>query len=242
VQLRAAEHLESVQGNVKAAIEEYKKLARSGDRAIAAKALVRLGRSYERIGDAEARSAYERVVRDFADQNEQSAEARQRLVSIGRNASTATDRMVSRQVWTGSQVDTSGTVSPDGRYLSYTDWSTGNLALHDLSTNTNRRLTDKGTFQQSRSYAERSAISRDGKSVAYSWFDEVNNRYQLRLASLQSESRAAPTTLYDNPDVRWMARHMTGRPTVKRSPSRCSEQTESHPLPLCLRWIAAPRS
>ena len=207
VQLRAAEHVETVQGNIKAAIEEYKKLARSPERGIAAKALVRLGRSYERIGHAEAQSTYERVLRDFADQPEQAAEARQRLASIERPASPATGGVVSRQVWTGSKVETGGTVSPDGRYLSYTDWSTGNRAVHDLTEHTDRRLTDKGTFKHSRAYAEQSAISRDGESVAYAWYDDVKDTYQLRLISLQSQSHAAERTIYDNPDVRWLAPH-----------------------------------
>lgn len=41
VQLKAAQHTEEVEGDLKGAIEQYKKLAQGGDRAVAAKALVR---------------------------------------------------------------------------------------------------------------------------------------------------------------------------------------------------------
>ena len=68
-----------VDGDLKAAIELYKKIAQSGNRAAAAKALVRMGQCYEKLGDAEARKAYERVVREFGDQTEAVAEARKRL-------------------------------------------------------------------------------------------------------------------------------------------------------------------
>jgi len=39
-------------------------------------------------------------------------------------------------VWTGPKVDVESThaISPDGRYLSFVDWDTGDLALHDLTS------------------------------------------------------------------------------------------------------------
>src|SRR5689334_9195265 len=83
LQLQAAINKEVVEGDLKGAIEQYRKVAQGANRAVAAKALVRMGQCYERLGDAEARKAYERVVRDFADQKDPSAEARTRLASLG---------------------------------------------------------------------------------------------------------------------------------------------------------------
>ncbi len=68
--LQAAIKAEMVDGDLKGAIELYRKLAAGGDRGVAAKALVRMGQCYEKLGDAQARQAYDRVVRDFADQKE----------------------------------------------------------------------------------------------------------------------------------------------------------------------------
>ncbi len=92
-----------------------------------------------------------------------------------------------------------GTVSPDGRYLSLTNWATGNLALRDLATGTDRPLTDDGKPGQQ--YAESSVISRDGRLVGYSWWNGITRRYELRVVPVQG-APSKPRQLYDNPDVR----------------------------------------
>jgi len=83
VALQAAIKKEMVDGDLKGAIEQYTKIAQSGNRAAAARALVRMGQCQERLGEAEARKAYEKVVREYADQTEAAAEARTRLVALG---------------------------------------------------------------------------------------------------------------------------------------------------------------
>ncbi|MBP1602624.1 MAG: hypothetical protein H6Q06_2775, partial [Acidobacteria bacterium] len=55
VALQAAIKKEMVDGDLKGAIEQYKKIAQSGNRAAAARALVRMGQCQERLGEAEAR-------------------------------------------------------------------------------------------------------------------------------------------------------------------------------------------
>ena len=88
VALQAAIKIETIDGDLKAAIEAYKKVAATygSDRAVAAKALVRAGQCYEKLGEAqakEARATYGRVVRDYADQAEIVAQARARLAALG---------------------------------------------------------------------------------------------------------------------------------------------------------------
>ena len=73
VALQAAIKTETVDGSLKGAIEQYKKIAAQpgAGRATVATALLRMGHCYEKLGEAqakEARAAYERVVRDFGDQ------------------------------------------------------------------------------------------------------------------------------------------------------------------------------
>ena len=110
------------------------------------------------------------------------------------------------QVWTGPSVRTGGTVSPDGRYLSSVDGD-GNLALHDLLSGKDRRLTDVGNSSWSQ-YAQESAISRDGTQVAYSWYDSSKKRAELRALTLDAAgAAAAPRTLVDHPDVEWIVPH-----------------------------------
>src|SRR5262245_4815865 len=69
-QLQNAWNKAFVDGDVKAAIEMYRKVADGANQAAAAKALVEMGRLYEKQGNAEAQKAYERVVRQFATQTQ----------------------------------------------------------------------------------------------------------------------------------------------------------------------------
>src|SRR5512135_430773 len=88
VALQAAIKIETIDGDLKAAIDAYKNVAATygSNRAVAAKALVRMGQCYEKLGAAqakEARAVYGRVVRDYGDQAEIVAQARARLAALG---------------------------------------------------------------------------------------------------------------------------------------------------------------
>jgi len=196
VQFQAAQHKAFVDGDLKGAIEQYKQIASGRDRAMAAKALVAMAECYEKLGDGESRTIYERVLREYGEQKEAVTLARAKL-----GGGAQPRRQTNTLVLSGPNVDSGGRVSPDGRYLSYTDWDSGDLALHEIATGTDRRLTDTGQKGTVTVYAEGSAISRDGKQVAYNWYDENTNKAELRLASLSGDPN--PRRLYDNPDIAW---------------------------------------
>src|SRR5262249_14243055 len=131
--LRAGMDKEMVQGDLKGAIELYRKTfseARN-DRSIAAKALIRMAECYQKLGDTESRKIYEQVVRDFADQSEPVAQARVRLATWSRQPESSRG-VVARQIWAGPDVDTWAQPSPDGRYLVFKDARTGNIAVRDV--------------------------------------------------------------------------------------------------------------
>jgi Tol biopolymer transport system component len=115
--------------------------------------------------------------------------------------------MIHRKIWTPGGDPSFGTVSADGRYLSYTDWSTGDLFVHDFTTSRNRRLTNKGSFAQSSAFAEESAVSRDGRHVAYSWWGTVDGKsnYELRVVSLEGSGVPESRVLVRNEDIGWLA-------------------------------------
>jgi len=167
VALHAAIKTETVDGDLKGAIAQYLKLANGGHRGVAAKALVRLGQCYEKRGDAQAREAYDRVVRDFADQKETAAAAKARLAALNRKVSGPA--LVTRRVWSGPEVNTEGAPSWDGRYLSFTDRASSNIALRDLATGETRLLTKNSDIRQYPS--GRSLISPDGKFAAFAWIN-----------------------------------------------------------------------
>jgi Tol biopolymer transport system component len=206
VALKAAIDKEMVDGDLKGAIALYEKTvaqARS-DRATAAKALIRMAECHHKLGDAEARKIYARLLREYPDQKEAAAMARARL-----GGAQPLLRQANTLVWSGPKVGLQGRVSLDGRYVSYTDWNTGDLVLREIAAGIDHRLTDigKGTgttvHGRAGSEAEGSAISRDGQQIVYNWFqwDDKSERAELRLASLAGNPN--PRRLYGNPDVEW---------------------------------------
>ena len=202
----AARQKETLGGDLKAAIKVYGEIAAKykNDRAVAAMALVRMGQCYEKLGDAESRKAYERVVREYGDQKEAVTMARARL---GATRATPAGLTIARQVWTApSSGDIYSAVSPDGRYVPYVDFAAnGDLFVHDIINGADRRLTNTATDGipgRIDEYAEESAFSRDSKQVAYSWL--VKDRYELRVLGLQGNGIPQVRRLFDNEDVHWI--------------------------------------
>ena len=172
-----AVQLEEVKGDLDGAIAVYKNIVErfAGDRATAAKAQLHLAFCYQRLGNPEAYAAYEAVVRNHADQPEIVAQAKSRLSSLAQPAAGhPAPSMVARQIWTGADVDLEGKPSADGRYLTYVDWTstaTGNVAIRDLTSGENRRLTNAQDAAEG--FAEYPVLSHDGKLIAYAWDSSV---------------------------------------------------------------------
>jgi Tol biopolymer transport system component len=186
--------MERTEGNLQEAIKLYQQIVEkfAADRKLAAQALLQMGRCYETLGQAEARKAYERIAREFADQVEQAEVARTRLAALSvSQGSAAGSAMSVRKVWSMAQMF--GAASPDARYLSFVDWETGDLAVHDLRTGENRRLTNNGGWNASGEFAMFSRWSPDSTQIAYDWYR--GNAIELRVTSLES---AKPRTLYSS--------------------------------------------
>jgi Tol biopolymer transport system component len=167
--LQKAIQAETVDGNLKAAIGLYEQAvaAAGSNRSVAARALVQMGECYEKLGSVEAQKAYQRVVQDFADQAEPLKLARSRLAALTL-ASAGESGIVTRQVWSGRDVEFSGRPSPNGRYLSYSH-GTGNLAIREVATGETRLLTKDASLMTAEGWAGPSLFSPDGRQVAYEW-------------------------------------------------------------------------
>jgi len=98
-------------------------------------------------------------------------------------ASSQDSSVVLRRIWAGPSIDSYYlTPSPDGRFVSFADWSTGNLAIRDLATGEIRSVTDKGGWSESSEFAEVSVFSPDGRQIAYAWCCDPG--YQLRVSNV----------------------------------------------------------
>ena len=102
------------------------------------------------------------------------------LAGVAQAHPQAEDSLIVRRVWAGREPDFyASTPSPDGRYLTEVDWITGDLALIDLVTGELRHVTDKGPWEDSYSYAQSAVFSPDGKRIAYTWFNDEVDGYEI---------------------------------------------------------------
>ena len=76
--------------------------------------------------------------------------------------------------------------------FSFMDQETGDLAIRNLRTNENTRLTHEGTWDDPIHFALTNVISPDGKQIAYSWYNDKKT-YDLKLIDLGNKT---PVTLY----------------------------------------------
>ena len=176
-------------GDFSAAIELFEKLVleHPANKPLASRALLMMGRCHEKLGRDEAEKAYKRILEEYGDQREVVNEARVRLMAISdRSMQEIYTGMITRKVWKGSYHCRFYDISADEKYVTFTDWTTGDIALSELATNQTRRLTNKESWSESSAHALFPVFSHDGKYIAYSWFDN-NDEYSLRMIDLERE-------------------------------------------------------
>lgn len=120
--MQAARNKQVVEGKLDEAIAIYREVVARNEqnRPVAARALAALGQCYEKLGAAqvaEARKAYERILRQYPEQADAAAQARGRLAALAAvekaPAGLAHRALAVRRIWPG--MDVSGQVSPDGQ-------------------------------------------------------------------------------------------------------------------------------
>jgi len=169
----------------------------SDNREVAAKSLLHLGICYEKLGKQGAQKTYQRIIQEFADQKEVVTEARTRLAALEKPVGpVVAEGMVVRKIWAGSDVDDSGEVSSDGRYISYTDWSTGDLAIYEIATGKKRRLTSP-TEEEHFGFVLRSYWSPGSQRIAYIWSNK-DGFWDMRIIGIDGSK---PRVLYQDKDV-----------------------------------------
>jgi Tol biopolymer transport system component len=198
IDLQAAIRIETVDGDLNAAIKQYEAIVSKykSDRAVAVTALVHLADCYQKLGDAKAQRIYEQILREYGDQTEATAVARGRLGS----PSSGAGESVARRVWTapsGAEIGWSR-VSPDGRRFTYE--MGGDLYVHDTITGADRRVTDVAAEPGGTAGGGGvAAFSRDGNLLAYSWDKSSrDNGWEVRLVDLRSSGVPKFHTLVDN--------------------------------------------
>ncbi len=192
-------YYEDVQGDLQKAIELYEQILKQfpENREIAAKAQLHIGLCYEKLGFQEAQKAFQKVIDSYPEQTEAVKIAKEKLDFLARIITEKNaQEFIIRKVWAGTEVNTSGGPSPDGKYFSFTDMTTGDLAIREIATGKKRRITNKGSLDKSVEFAEASIWSPDGKRLAYGWYNK-DNFIDLRVIGLDNSQ---PRILYQGKD------------------------------------------
>ncbi|MBN2666458.1 MAG: PD40 domain-containing protein, partial [Bacteroidales bacterium] len=96
--------------------------------------------------------------------------------------------LIIRKALPDTDIEPLGSPSPDGRYISYTDWdSGGNLGILDLKTKERKLLTD---YKDQNEQVYYSMWSPDGKQIAYFWWKSDKDQNNLSIVDVhKGESR-----------------------------------------------------
>ncbi len=198
--LQQAINLLESKGDAAKAMPMLEDVARSSDRPLAARALLYLGQAQERQGADKARATYERIVKEFGNQTEMVAAAQHRLVPLGGSRSSGT---LAKRLLCADCGDSEADFSSDGRWMAFTHWDSGDLAIRDMSTGQVKRLMAKtGTWTDSNTFVETPVLSPDLRQIVYTW--EVGNKeddHQLRV--MLNEIGGKARVLLDNKENTW---------------------------------------
>ena len=186
-------------GDLNEAIKLFSELIQKypGEREYAAKSQLYIGLCYEKLGVKEAQKAYQEVIDKYPEQTEAVKAANEKLSLLLRADTIVGKENKEFSIRKVGDVGVSGAISPDGRYLSYVDWDTGDLAIYEIATGNKRRLTNNSSEYDE--YAEYSRWSPDGKQVVYTWYNK-NGDSDLRIVGLDGSK---PRILYSNKEVTW---------------------------------------
>jgi Tol biopolymer transport system component len=100
--------------------------------------------------------------------------------------------MVVRRLWLTPACQFWGDPSPDGRYFTFVDRNTGDVAVHDFRTGEDRRVTSDGSAAgDTPQQAILSNVSPDGQLIAYGWYRE--GAEELRVIEVNGSE---PRVLY----------------------------------------------
>jgi Tol biopolymer transport system component len=153
-----------------------------------------MGICYEKLGQKEAQAAYQRILRDFADQAEIVAQARVRLAALG--GPRGAGELVARRVLT----DASGVgevLTADGKYIRSIDRETGDMVQFEVAGGQRTRITNRGPWSETEKSYEYLAFSRDGEQIAYNSYTK-DGVPQVRIRNLDGSGLR---TLYSEKGV-----------------------------------------
>ena len=110
-------------------------------------------------------------------------------------------KLTVRPVLAGAEADDKASLTPDGRLMTMTDWSSGDIAIRDMSTGELKRLMAKTGGWESDDVGEYGVLSPDLRQAAYLWY-EAGHSPHLRVIS--TGPGAKPRVLVKNSEFAYV--------------------------------------
>ncbi len=172
---------ERAEGNLEEAIALYQKvIVESKDESLAAKAQLRIGICFEKLGQEkskQAQEAFRKVVDNYPKQVEEVKVARAKLSAllrvqtlIGKDIIGMSIRHLLNPLRGGEEVGFGRVVSRDGRYLAYFDYNVGSVAAYELATGKKWILKSKVKENEPSGESWSFIWSPDSKSLLCNWW------------------------------------------------------------------------
>lgn len=188
--LPKAIQLEEVQGDLQKAIDIYITIIRDfpENKSAAANAQLHLGFCYEKLGLKKAEEAYQNVLTNYPDQLDLVKVAREKLELYASKPLDKTiddNGLVIKKVWEDPPETYGGGISPNGRYLSFINWESVEISVHDLETKKTWDVTDIGSWDPNKGqFPDASVWSPDSKQIVSWWMigKGENLSTELRLS------------------------------------------------------------
>ncbi len=200
VMFKTARQLEQVDGDLPGAMAAYQSIVdRFPQHPLAPQALAQMAGIQQQQGDAAgALERYRTILRLHPDSPAASV-ARIRVAAAGGSAAQLSRREITD---IPRRLGEYGQVSPDGRWLSFSDIglgeSSGNLGIWRIGTGDITLLTHEPCCEWAAGYNVTSIWSRDGRRIAYLWLRD--GVFELRVVA--REGGASRTLIAITPETR----------------------------------------
>jgi Tol biopolymer transport system component len=182
-------------GNFSKALEMFGEIMKDfpGNRQISARSQYQIGVCYEKLGKSEAKKAYERVIKDFADQREVVTEARSRLIALENTSQFKKVPELTLRKLNYAQLNTPfARLSPDGNKMAFVVYIGGSpkrIDILDLNSGTVKVLVDSGADGNSSlvwsPQSDKIAYTFRSKELHVRDIDGANSRVLLKNSGYQ---------------------------------------------------------
>jgi Tol biopolymer transport system component len=168
------------------------------DRSLAAKAQLRIGYCYEKMGLRDAEKAFQMVIDNYPGQEKAVKEAKDKLSILLRAQAVIKKEekgIIIRKLTEPRMAGGWGSPSPDGRYFAFYFDPPADLAVRDFATGEIRRLNMNDVPKYGFGAVSNSCWSPDGKQIAFGQYSRKTKTYAVRAVNFDGSN---VRTVYKN--------------------------------------------